>query len=125
VIIGLDVCDEIAPTIDALSVTPKELWPADHKYVDVAATVTVSDNFDSNPTITLVSVTSNEPDNGPGDGDTINDIVIVDDFHFMLRAERSGYGMGRIYTITYEVTDDCGNTTTGSTSVFVPRDKRK
>ncbi len=124
-IIGLDVCDEIAPTIDALSVTPKELWPANHKYVDVAATVTVSDNFDPNPTVTLVSVTSNEPDNGEGDGNTINDIVVIDDTHFMLRAERAGHGMGRIYTITYMATDACGNSTTASTTVFVPHDKRR
>jgi uncharacterized protein len=89
VIVGLAVCDEIAPTFTELSVTPTELWPANHKYVDVTATVIVSDNFDPNPTITLVSVTSNEPDDGLGDGDTPNDIVIVDDFHFQLRAERA------------------------------------
>ena len=112
VIVGLNVCDEIAPVFDEFSVTPNVLWPANHKYVDVTATVVVSDNFDPNPTVELVSVTSNEPDNGLGDGDTANDIVIVDDYHFKLRAERSGNGDGRIYTITYKVTDDCGNSTT-------------
>lgn len=123
VIIGLDLCDEIAPTFDALSVTPNVLWPANHKYVDVTATVEVSDNFDQTPTITLVSVTSNEPDDGEDDGNTVNDIVIVDDFHFKLRAERSGVGTGRIYTITYMVTDDCGNSATQSVTVTVPLDK--
>ena len=49
----------------------------------------------------LVSVTSNEPDNGLGDGDTANDIVIVDDLTVKLRAERSGTGNGRIYTLTW------------------------
>jgi hypothetical protein len=122
VVIGLDVCDEIAPTFDELSVTPEMLWPPNHKYVDVTATVTVSDNFDPNPTITLVGVTSNEPDNAPGpeDGNTTNDIVIVDDFTFKLRAERSDVGTGRIYTITYMVTDACGNSTTQSVEVTVP-----
>ena len=43
-----------------------------------------SDNFDQNPTIELVSITSNEPDDGLGDGDTADDIVILDDFHFQL-----------------------------------------
>ena len=105
--------------------SPDSLWPANHKYVDVAATVIVSDNFDPNPTITLVSVTSNEPDNGQGDGDKADDIVIVDDFHFKLRAERSGGGDGRIYTITYMVTDACGNSTTQSVTVSVPHDKGK
>ena len=125
VIIGLEVCDEIAPTFDEVSVSPDTLWPANHKYVDVTATVLVSDNFDANPTITLVSVTSNEPDNGPGDGNTVNDIVIVDDFHFKLRAERSGNGEGRIYTITYEVTDACGNSAMQSVTVTVPKSKGK
>ena len=82
VIIGLDVCDAIAPVFDELTVTPDTLWPANHKYVDVTASVVVSDNFDPNPTVTLVSVTSNEPDNenGNGDGNTVDDIVVVDDF---------------------------------------------
>lgn len=120
VIVGLDVCDEIAPVFDEITVTPDLLWPINHKYVDVAATVLVSDNFDPNPTITLVSVTSNEPDNGEDDGNTVNDIVIVDDFHFKLRAERSGIGTGRIYTITYIVTDACRNSTTQSVTVTVP-----
>jgi len=123
VIIGLNVCDEIAPTFNEVSVTPDVLWPANHKYVDVTATVVASDNFDPNPTITLVSVTSNEPDNGLGDGDTAHDIIIIDDFHFKLRAERSGGGAGRIYTITYMVTDSCGNSTTTSVTVNVPHNK--
>lgn len=120
VIIGLEVCDEVAPAIDAISVTPDVLWPANHKYVDVTATVSVSDNFDPDPLVTLVSVTSSEADNGSGDGNTINDIVIVNDYHFRLRAERSRVGTGRIYTITYTVTDACGNETTRSATVTVP-----
>ena len=105
--------------------TPAILWPANHKYVDVAATVIVSDNFDPAPVVTLVSVTSNEPDNGPGDGNTTDDIVIVDDTSFMLRAERAAGGDGRTYTVTYRVTDACGNSATDSLEVFVPHDRRK
>lgn len=120
VIVGLNVCEATAPTFDAVSVTPNTLWPADHKYRDVTATVVVEDDFDLTPIVTLVSVTSNEPDDGKEDGNTKNDIVIVDDFHFKLRAERSGIGTGRIYTITYLVTDACGNSTTQSVTVSVP-----
>ena len=67
---------------------------------------------------------SNEPDNGYDDGNTVNDIVIVDDFTFKLRAERSGVGDGRTYTITYKVTDDCGNATVGTATVFVPLNRQ-
>ena len=122
VIAGLNVCDEIAPTFDEVSVTPDRLWPVNHKYVKVTATVVVSDHFDPNPTVTLVSVTSNEPDDGLGDGDTPDDIVIVDDFTFKLRAERAGGEEDRIYTITYLVTDACGNSTEASVTVTVPHD---
>ena len=126
VIIGLNTCDEIAPTLE-VSLSPDQLWPANHKYVTVQATVTAADNFDPNPTITLLSVTSNEPDNeqGNGDGNTINDIVILDDFTFQLRTERSAHGTGRIYTITYQVTDACGNSSIQSATVTVPKSMKK
>ncbi len=96
------------------------LWPPNHKYVTVSASVLASDNSGVTPEVTLVSVTSNEPDNGVGDGNTINDIVILDDYTFLLRAERSEYGSGRIYTITYLLTDGCGNTSLATAVVFVP-----
>jgi hypothetical protein len=124
VIVGL-FSDDIAPTFDQLSVTPESLWPVNHKYVEVTATVIVSDNFDPNPLIELISVTSNEPDDGLGDGDTPDDILIIDEFTFMLRAERAGVGDGRIYTITYRVTDAVGNSTTQSVTVTVPLSQAK
>jgi hypothetical protein len=108
------------PPALSVSVSPNLLWPPNHHYVTVEATVGFSADVD---TITLLSVTSNEPDDGLGDGDTANDIVIVDDFTFKLRAERSGAGTGRVYTITYQVTNTCGATTTASATVTVTHDQ--
>jgi predicted extracellular nuclease len=125
VLVGLDLCELVPPQFDSLSVTPNVLWPANHKYVDAEVSVVVSDNFDPSPIVTLLGVTSNEPDNGKGDGNTVDDIVIVDDYAFRLRAERSGKGSGRVYTITYQVTDSCGNSTIDSANVLVPHDKGK
>lgn len=122
VIVGLDVCDEIAPTL-SVAMSPHILWPPNHQYVTVSPIIDVADNFDTDVTVTLLSVTSNEPDNGLGDGDTPNDIVINDDGSVDLRAERSGTGDGRVYTFTYEAVDDCGNSTIAITKVTVPLDK--
>lgn len=124
VIVGLSVCEQTAPTLQ-VSVSPNTLWPPNHKYVTVVATVQAGDNWDPNPTVSLVSVTSNEPDNGLGDGDMPHDIVIVDAYTFKLRAERSGAGQGRVYTITYRATDACGNSTLASAIVTVPSDQRR
>jgi hypothetical protein len=85
--------------------------------------VTAADLVDPAPNITLVSVTSNEPDNAKGDGNTVNDIVIVDNFTFNLRAERAGNGMGRTYTITYSATDASGNSAISSVTIEVPHNQ--
>jgi uncharacterized protein len=115
VIIGL--CQ--APTA-TVTLSKTELWPANHKYVTVDASfVTSSDTA----FVTLVSVTSNEPDEGLGDGDFPNDILIVDNDTVKLRAERSALGEGRVYTFTYLVTNTCGATTTVTVTVTVPHDQ--
>ncbi len=120
VIIGLGL--DATPPVLNVSVTPNTLWPANHKYVTVKATVSLSDNVDQNPTLILVSVTSNEPDR-VNKGDKPNDIVILDDFTFKLRAERLGTGMGRVYTITYLATDAQGNSTIATATVTVPHNQ--
>ncbi|RJP47315.1 MAG: ExeM/NucH family extracellular endonuclease [Anaerolineaceae bacterium] len=112
VIIGL--CQ--APTA-TVTLSHDSLWPANHKYVTVDASFVTSSDTAS---VTLVSVTSNEPDEGLGDGDFPNDIVIVDNDTVKLRAERSALGEGRVYTFTYLVTNTCGATTTVTVTVTVP-----
>jgi hypothetical protein len=75
------------------------------------------------PSVELLSVTSNEPDDVPdsGDGTTTGDIQ-PDGAGLALRAERDGSGDGRIYTITYQATTSNGTNliTTASTVVVVP-----
>jgi len=57
----------------------------------------------------IVYVTSDEPDNGLGDGDTESDIVIIDGQNVDVRAERSGNRNGRCYTIHFQIADGSGN----------------
>jgi probable HAF family extracellular repeat protein len=117
--------DTTPPTL-TVSASPNLLWPPNHKFVTVQATVTATDGTDPNPTIELVSVTDNEPGDSSGDGNTVNHIVINPAaLHpypdtFQLVAERSALGTGRIYTITYRATDANGNSTTASATVTVP-----
>jgi len=125
--LGLATVDTTAPEI-SVTVSPDMLWPPNHKMVDIVATVTVSDICDAAPTVVLTSVTNNEPDDakGNGDGNTVNDIqgaeIGTEDYEFQLRAERAGKGDGRVYTITYTVTDASGNSASASATVVVPHD---
>jgi hypothetical protein len=120
--VTVTVADTTPPEINATA-TPSTLWPPNHKYVEVHVTVTVYDACDPSPTLTFVSITSNEPDNSVGDGNTTNDIIIINDFTFNLRAERSGTGSGRTYTITYQATDVSGNYAMASVTVEVPHNQ--
>lgn len=119
------VVDTTPPMITSVTASPNALWPPNHKMVLVKVTVTTSDNCTVAPVCTITSVTSNEPDNGLGDGDTANDIVVTGDLSVNLRAERSGTGNGRVYTVTGECTDAAGNGAPWSTTVTVPHDKGK
>lgn len=118
------VIDLTAPVV-SVSLSPDVLAPPSHKLVPVAATVTATDDYDPNVTVKLVSVSSSEPDDGLGDGDTPGDIagaaVGTDDRSFELRAERRGSGPGRVYTVIYQATDASGNTTLATATVRVPR----
>ena len=120
--VTVEVIDTTPPQINATA-SLSVLWPPNHKYVEARVDVTTFDICDPSPKITLVSITSNEPDNSIGDGNTVNDVTIIDNFTFNLRAERSGRGSGRIYTITYEVTDASGNFAMVSVTIEVPHNQ--
>jgi hypothetical protein len=119
------VNDTQAPTITTGG--PVTLWPPDHRYVTFNVTDLISsvvDNCDAGVgvgDVRMTKVTSDEPENSSGDGNTTNDIVIAADCQSVkLRSERTGDGNGRVYTITFEVTDASGNVGTATTTVTVP-----
>lgn len=109
----------LPPSLD-VTLSTTELFPVNHKYVDVNATINASSDT---TLVELLSVISNEPDDSTGDGKTINDIVIIDNDSIQLRAERTGNGSDRVYTITYQATNSCGATTTATALVTVPHNK--
>lgn len=114
---------DTAPPAISVTLSHDTLWPPNHKLVPVTASVTVTDVCGP-ATFQLVSISSNEPDNGDGDGDTSEDIQGADfgtaDTSFLLRAEWSGNSQGRQYTVVYRVTDSSGNVSLATAVVRVP-----
>jgi hypothetical protein len=120
------VTDTTGPVITTNGLTPS-MWPANHKYKTFLVTdfVTgVSDGCNTSlgvGSVVIEKVTSDEIENGNGDGNTTDDIVIAANCKSVqLRAERDGGGNGRVYTITFRVKDSSGNTTTKTAKVVVP-----
>jgi hypothetical protein len=89
--------------------------------VDVTVAYTTTDNCGI--PVCSVSATSSEPDDGRGDGSTTGDIEIVDPHRLRLRAERSGGGPGRRYTVTVACTDSGGGGSSAQTVVVVPHNR--
>lgn len=127
--------DTTPPEI-SLTVPDDILWPPNHKMVPITVQIAVADDQDPHPTIQLVSISSSEPcSEATGEnaalklkganpstcGDIDEAALGTADDTFLLRAERFGASdVGRIYTITYQVTDAAGNATLASTTVRVP-----
>jgi phosphodiesterase/alkaline phosphatase D-like protein len=114
--------DDEPPAIQSVGATPSLLWPPNHKMVPVQLMVAATDNCGI-ATEKIVAVTSSEPSDGIGDGHTSPDWQITGDLTLQLRAERSGAGGGRVYTITVELTDTSGNKARRTVDVFVPKSK--
>jgi len=121
------VVDTTAPQLILKSAI--QLWPPTSKYQTVTMSqmvMSVSDGCSSSlgaNNVVIEKVTSDEPDDAPGDadGNTKNDIVIAADCKSVqLRAERDETKNGRVYVITLRVKDASGNTTRKDFKVSVP-----
>jgi hypothetical protein len=112
--------DTSPPGFKTLTASSGMLWPPNHRMVPVSVTAEAVDLLDPAPTVRIVSVSSNEPVDGPEGGRTSPDWVITGNLTVELRAERSENGTGRVYTIAVEARDASGNTTIQSVEVKVP-----
>jgi rhamnogalacturonan endolyase len=112
--------DTQPPVFKTLSASTTTLWPPNHRMVPVSVAAELVDLLDAAPAARIVSVSSNEPVDGADDGHTVPDWEITGDLSVNLRAERSGQGSGRVYTISVEGRDAAGNTTVGTVEVRVP-----
>ena len=114
------VVDTTPPSISATA-DVTTIWSPNHKMVPVIISAVSSDICEPAPVCRIVSVSSNEPTDGTGDGSTEADWEITGDLTVNLRAERNGKGDGRIYTIVVGCTDASGNTSTTAVRVTVPK----
>jgi hypothetical protein len=120
-----DVTVEAAEVyIGSATAKPSVLWPPNHKMVDISFDLDVDNDCDLELDCTVLEVTSNEPINGQGDGNTSPDWMIDANGGLSLRAERSGMGSDRVYTIRVR----CEHTESGigdetTVEVVVPHDQ--
>ena len=110
-----------APDCSRARPSVERVWPPDHKKVAVRI-LGVTDPEGDAVSVRVDRVTQDEPVNGWGDGDTCPDGGGVGTPTALIRAERSGGGNGRVYTIYFTATDSRGASCSGSVRVCVPRD---
>lgn len=118
--VNVTVMDTTPPSITGLEATPATLTPPNHELIPISVGVELAPACDATAACRIVAISSNEPDNGTGDGDTSPDWIVTSSFSAQLRAERAGSGSGRIYTLTVECTDAAGNSSTRTVAVTVP-----
>jgi hypothetical protein len=115
--------DQTPPSIAGLPGPGCLLWPPNHRLAQVGH-VTAEDASGLVPGSLVVEGTSNEPEDGTGDGHTSPDIVITADHEIWLRAERAGGGSGRVYALTATAVDLAGNQALARAVCVVPHDQR-
>ncbi|WP_165954225.1 alpha/beta hydrolase [Seongchinamella unica] len=106
--------DKTAPTITGLPDEDCLLWPANHKLVQVSSPM--AEDSLSGVAELVVEGVSNDA--------AAEDAVVIEDGNVLVRAERSGKGDGRTYTITALARDLAGNQTEASGTCIVPHDRR-
>jgi len=110
--------DTTAP-VGRLSLSPSVLWPDNHKLVRIRTHLFVASDLSGPVSVAGPVVRSNEPQTGLDRKDVGPDWVVKHG-KLYLRAERSDRGKGRIYTVTYTLTDRAGNSSQVSDTVTVP-----
>lgn len=112
------------PVCTGVAADPGELWPPNHKFVTIRLSGATDPDGDAT-TLTITTVTQDEALDGTGDGDTAPDAARVTGSpdQVKLRSERSGTGDGRVYRISFTVSDGKGGTCSGTVHVGVPHDQ--
>ena len=114
--------DVTAPVITNVTATPGSLWPVNHQMRPVSFAVSVADAC-GNATCRIVSVASSEAAYEKGVHRHEPDWIVAGALTLQLRAERTGTGQGRVYTVTLSCADAAGNASSKTVIVTVPHDR--
>ncbi|HYH98798.1 PKD domain-containing protein [Hyalangium sp.] len=126
----VQVVDTLPPVVSVAGAS--DLWPPNHKYRNLSLEdcgISIQDVCEGSLDLATAQaaiscVSSDEPINGLGDGNTMPDIIFVDSTTVMLRSERGGPRDGRVYKLYFTVKDAAGNTTSSHCVAGVPHDQR-
>jgi hypothetical protein len=126
----VDVIDTTPPQIMQSDEDLYCLWSPKHNYVSFEASQfmpQIADNCTANPIWEFESCSSDQPDNGKGDGNTVDDCMLdADSQGFYARSERQGNVFeGRRYSLDIEATDACDNVSAATEigNIHVPHDQ--
>ncbi len=112
------VVDTTPPVIASIGATPSSLRPRNHRLVPITVQVAAQDLCGTS-SCAISAVSSSDPIEGLGDGDTAPDWVITGPLTVDLRAEVAGPSRARVYTITVTCADGSSNDATSSAAVNV------
>ncbi|MBI3447642.1 MAG: hypothetical protein HY049_01785 [Acidobacteria bacterium] len=117
-------CLNTPPDCSAAAPSSSVLWPPNHKFKSVS--VGGVTDADGDPvSITVNSISQDEPLVAPGDGHKCPDASGVGGDTASLRVERSGRLDGRVYHVGFTADDGNGGQCSGTVSVCVPHDRGK
>jgi hypothetical protein len=118
---------DVTPPEIVMAETSDELFPPNHKTHPYEIAEIVESVTDDCTEMTMEMVvfghaTSDELDNGIGDGNTTGDVDFRDCHEVRVRAERSGPEDGRVYVLHLHADDEAGNRASESYEIGVPHD---
>ena len=117
------ILDNEVPVCSTARPSVSSLWPPNHTMVPIQILGATDADGDAIK-IAVSDIHQDEPTSGLGDGDTPVDGGGIGTSTPSVRAERSGKGDGRVYYISFTVTDTLGGSCKGTVTVGVPHDQK-
>jgi len=116
-------CTNRAPDCSLATASSAQLWPPNHRFVDVSVKG-VTDPDGDPVAVAITGIGQDEPLKSLDAADGCPDASGIGRSTAAIRAERNGTGDGRVYRISFTADDGRGGRCTGAVSVCVPHDQR-